>query len=424
MYMEYAHRAPSVEEFSYFYDIKSVGLHNGFYCFSKWATSEINGVEGMVSNMGDWKSKWFYVFKVPGIRTDFNRRPSIPARPTLDATRKETAEILRSLPVQDRDWRLLCTTAKLREHQLIPENASLQREPVYKEPSEKQQERIDKRLSKQTPRQISDMTFLKSAPVLKIKQKGGTPATSPVVAQKRKSDVMASLVADSSKKLAKTTQDKGKKVVIDSPVRARDFLAMQEKFLTEIPYEDLVARSTELAAQSMALFIKAAATPSKEADSLKRQNAHFQENIKKLKLEVARIEELNKAKEKELEELSRSKEQAELEVKKSQTTIAEMARDLEAEKENGKKQYDQAVSDYIYTTLSKVPDFDFSLLGAEAAEMAEAFRAMSPTQTQGGGGNLPDEVEGVQAEEVENEVVSKVVDEAAPDETTPAAPDA
>ncbi|KAM6547890.1 hypothetical protein CsatB_019566 [Cannabis sativa] len=418
MYMEYAHRAPSVEEFSYFYDIKSVGLHNGFFCFSKWATSEINGVEGMVSNMGDWKSKWFYVFKVPGIRTDFNRRPNGPARPTLDANKKGVAEILGSLPVQDRDWRLLCTTAKLREHKLIPENASLQREPVYKEPSEKQQERIDKRLSKQTPRQTSDMTFLKSAPVLKIKQKGGTPATSPVVAQKRKSDVMTSLAADSSKKLAKTTQDKGKKVVIDSPVRARDFLAMQEKLLAEIPYEDLASRSTELAVQSMALFMKAAATPSKETDSLKRQNVHFQENIKKLKQEVARMEELNKAKEKELEEVNRAKEQVELELKKSQDTIAEMARDLEAEKESGKKQYDQAVSDYIYTTLSKVPDFDFSLLGAEAAEMAEAFRAMSPTQTQG---NLPDEIEGVQAEEVENEVVSKIADEAAPDETTPVA---
>ncbi|KAM6567068.1 hypothetical protein CsatA_026196 [Cannabis sativa] len=418
MYMEYAHRAPSVEEFSYFYDIKSVGLHNGFFCFSKWATSEINGVEGMVSNMGDWKSKWFYVFKVPGIRTDFNRRPNRPARPTLDANKKGVAEILGSLPVQDRDWRLLCTTAKLREHKLIPENASLQREPVYKEPSEKQQERIDKRLSKQTPR-LTHMTFLKSAPVLKIKQKGGTPATSPVVAQKRKSDVMTSLAADSSKKLAKTTQDKGKKVVIDSPVRARDFLSMQEKLLAEIPYEDLASRSTDLAVQSMALFMKAAATPSKEADSLKRQNVHFQENIKKLKQEVARMEELNKAKEKELEEVNKAKEQVELELKKSQDTIAEMARDLEAEKESGKKQYDQAVSDYIYTTLSKVPDFDFSLLGAEAAEMAEAFRAMSPTQTQG---NLPDETEGVQAEEVENEVVSKIADEAAPDETTPIAP--
>ncbi|KAM6574560.1 hypothetical protein CsatA_022887 [Cannabis sativa] len=419
MYMEYAHRAPSVEEFSYFYDIKSVGLHNGFFCFSKWATSEINGIEGMVSNMGDWKSKWFYIFKVPGIRTDFNRRPNRPARPTLDANKKGVAEILGSLPVQDRDWRLLCTTAKLREHKLIPENASLQREPVYKEPSEKQQERIDKRLSKQTPRQTSDMTFLKSAPVLKIKQKGGTPATSPVVAQKRKSDVMTSLAADSSKKLAKTTQDKGKKVVIDSPVRARDFLAMQEKLLAEIPYEDLASRSTELAVQSMALFMKAAATPSKETDSLKRQNVHFQESIKKLKQEVARMEELNKAKEKELEEVNRAKEQVELELKKSQDTNAEMARDLEAEKESGKKQYDQAVSDYIYTTLSKVPDFDFSLLGAEAAEMAEAFRAMSPTQTQG---NLLDETEGVQAEEVENEVVSKIADEAAPDETTPIVP--
>ncbi|KAM6583301.1 hypothetical protein CsatB_010303 [Cannabis sativa] len=203
---------------------------------------------------------------------------------------------------------------------------------------------------------------------------------------------------------------------------------MQEKFLAEIPYEDLVTRSAELAAQSMALFIKAAATPSKEVDSLKRQNAHFQENIKKLKQEMARmekeLEELSKAKEKELEELGKAKEQAELEVKKSQATIVEMARDLETEKENGKKQYDQAVSDYIYTTLSKVPDFDFSLLGSEAAEMAEAFRAMSPTQTQGGGGNLLDEVEGAQAEEIENEVISKVADETAPDETTPAAPDA
>ncbi|KAM6543766.1 hypothetical protein CsatB_008213 [Cannabis sativa] len=361
-----------------------------------------------------------------------------PARPTLNAHKKGVAEILGSLPVQDRDWRLLCTTAKLREHKLIPENASLQREPVYKEPSERQQERIDKRLSKQTPRETSgnssfrynvmsrvviftylsfmlvDMTFLKSAPVLKIKQKGGTPASSPVVAQKRKSDVMTTLAADSSKKLAKTTQDKGKKVVIDSPVRPRDFLAMQEKLLAEIPYEELVSRSTELAAQSVALFMKAVATPSKETDSLKRQNAHFQENIKRLKQEVAKMEELHK----ELEEVNRAKEQLELELKKSQDTIAEMARDLEAERESGKKQYDQAVSDYIYTTLSKVPDFDFSLLGDEAAEMAEAFRSMSPTRTQG---NLPDEIEGVQAEEVENEVVSKIVDEAAPDETTPAA---
>ncbi|KAM6548199.1 hypothetical protein CsatB_019875 [Cannabis sativa] len=229
------------------------------------------------------------------------------------------------------------------------------------------------------------MTFLKSAPVLKIKQKGGTPASSPVVAQKRKSDVMTSLAADSSKKLAKTTQDKGKKVVIDSPVRPRDFLAMQEKLLAEIPYEELLSRSTELAVQSVALFMKAAATPSKETDSLKKQNAHFQENIKRLKQEVAKMEELHK----ELEEVNRAKEQLELELKKSQDTIAEMARDLEAEKESGKKQYDQA-----------------------------AFRSMSPTRTQG---NLPDEIEGVQAEEVENEVVSKIVDGAAPDETTPVA---
>uniref|UniRef100_A0A803PB91 Uncharacterized protein n=1 Tax=Cannabis sativa TaxID=3483 RepID=A0A803PB91_CANSA len=84
----------------------------------------------------------------------------------------------------------------------------------------------------------------------------------------------------------------------------------------------------------------------------------------------------------------------------SQSKVEELARNLETEKENGKKQYDQAVSDYIYTTLSKVPDFDFSILGAEATEMVEAFRPMSPTQTQECGGNLfPEEAETADAEE-------------------------
>ncbi|XP_060958262.1 uncharacterized protein LOC133030066 [Cannabis sativa] len=140
------------------------------------------------------------------------------------------------------------------------------------------------------------MTFLKSAPVLKIKPKSGTATTSPVIAQKRKSDVVATLAADSSKKLAKTTQDKGKKVMIEPTVRARDFLAMQEKFVGEefiskaekIPSEELVPRSVELASQSMTLFMKVVAAGSKEADSLKRHNAQLQENMKRLKQEAAR----------------------------------------------------------------------------------------------------------------------------------------
>ncbi|XP_060964095.1 uncharacterized protein LOC133033397 [Cannabis sativa] len=417
MYMEYVHRAPSVEEFSYFYDIKSVGLHNGFYCFSKWATSKINGVEGMVSNMGDWKSKWFYIFKVPGIRTDFSRRPNRPSRPSLDATRRETAEVLGSLPVQDRDWRLLCTTAKLREHKLIPENASLWREPVYKEPSEKQQERIDKHLSKQAPRPSSEMTFLKSAPMLNRKLKPGTAATSPITSQKRKSDVVVTPIADSSKRPAKGIQEKGKKVVIDPAARARHVLYLQERFVSDeflskidkASSEELLPCAAELASQFMATFAKAFAAGPKEVELVKKHIAQLQEDIKKLKQDAS-------SKVKELEELCKAKEQVELEAK---AKIEEMSRDLETEKENGKKQYDQAVSDYIYTTLSKVPDFDFSILGAEAAEMAEAFRAMSPTPTQGGGGNLLEETEVAEVEEIENEVASKVADE-----SVPAAPNA
>ncbi|KAM6583447.1 hypothetical protein CsatB_010449 [Cannabis sativa] len=162
----------------------------------------------------------------------------------------------------------------------------------------------------------------------------------------------------------------------------------------------------------MAMFSKAFATGSKEVELAKKHIAQLQEDNKKLKQDAS-------SKDKELEELRKAKEQVELEAKNAQTKIEEMSRDLETWKENGKKQYDQAVSDYIYTTLSKIPDFDFSILGAEAAEMAEAFRAMSPTPTQGGGGNLLEETEVAEVEEVENEAVSKVADG-----SVPAAPNA
>lgn len=46
--------------------------------------------------------------------------------------------------------------------------------------------------------------------------------------------------------------------------------------------------------------------------------------------------------------------------------------------------------------------------------MAEAFRAMLPTPTQGGGENLLEETEVAKVEEVENEAVSKVADGSVP----------
>ncbi|KAM6547179.1 hypothetical protein CsatB_018855 [Cannabis sativa] len=75
-------------------------------------------------------------------------------------------------------------------------------------------------------------------------------------------------------------------------------------------------------------------------------------------------------------------------VKKLEEDNTGLTRDLAAEKENEKKAYDQTVFDYIYTTLTKLPDFDFMVFRPEAVEMANALRTMSPTETQGLGGNL------------------------------------
>uniref|UniRef100_A0A803QBK6 Uncharacterized protein n=1 Tax=Cannabis sativa TaxID=3483 RepID=A0A803QBK6_CANSA len=228
-----------------------------------------------------------------GVRIDFNRQPNRLARPVLDSARKEIAQVLGSLPIQDRDWWLLCTTAKLREHKLIPENANLQREL--------------------------------QAPILNRKPKVGTATTSPVIPQKRKSDVVEG-----------------------------------------VPTEDLLPRSAELASQFLTMFSRAFVAGSKELDLLRKQNMLLQDGIKKLKLDVT-------SKDKDIEDLGKAKEQAE----------------------------EKAVFDYIYTTLSKLPDFDFAILGAEAVEIADAFHAMSPTKTQGLEGNLfPEDAEKANVEEV------------------------
>ncbi|KAM6597165.1 hypothetical protein CsatA_007689 [Cannabis sativa] len=83
----------------------------------------------------------------------------------------------------------------------------------------------------------------------------------------------------------------------------------------------------------MAMFSRAFATGSKEVELAKRHIAQLQEDNKKLKQDAS-------SKDKELEELRKAKEQVELEAKNAQTKIEEMSRDLEAEKDNGKRQYD------------------------------------------------------------------------------------
>uniref|UniRef100_A0A803Q2J7 Uncharacterized protein n=1 Tax=Cannabis sativa TaxID=3483 RepID=A0A803Q2J7_CANSA len=155
--------------------------------------------------------------------------------------------------VQDHDCHLLCTSAKLREHKLIPPDAKLQREK-YQAPS-----------------------FTR-----KPKVNIATPTTTP---QNRKSEVTKTPVVDLSKKLQKVAQDKGKKVMMDLATKARTFMALQEKFVSDdfvakvkgAPTEDLLSRSAELALQIMTVYSQALGASIKDLDFLKKQNLALQE---------------------------------------------------------------------------------------------------------------------------------------------------
>uniref|UniRef100_A0A803Q220 Uncharacterized protein n=1 Tax=Cannabis sativa TaxID=3483 RepID=A0A803Q220_CANSA len=111
-----------------------------------------------------------------------------------------------------------------------------------------------------------ETTFLKQAATFRRKPKVGTATMSLIILQTRKSDAVPTQAADSSKKEHKAHQDKGKKVMIDHTVRARDAMALQEKFVSDesvskiywIPIEDLMTRSAELASQFMAIGVEMA----------------------------------------------------------------------------------------------------------------------------------------------------------------------
>uniref|UniRef100_A0A803NVY2 Uncharacterized protein n=1 Tax=Cannabis sativa TaxID=3483 RepID=A0A803NVY2_CANSA len=121
-----------------------------------------------------------------------------------------------------------------------------------------------------------------------------------------------------------------------------------------------------------------------EVDILRKQNTLLHENVKKLKLEAT-------SGEKDVEDLKKAKEQAEEKTKQAE--------------------------DKARLSESRVKELTRHLLGTEVVKIAKAFRAMSPTQTQGCGGNLfPLEAENADTEEVVDGAASKVVD----DSITPA----
>uniref|UniRef100_A0A803P9H1 Uncharacterized protein n=1 Tax=Cannabis sativa TaxID=3483 RepID=A0A803P9H1_CANSA len=287
--MEYVQGEPTIEEFSYFYDIERIGHDNDRL-----------------------------------------------ARFVLDPARRKIAHVLSGLPIQDCDY---CVLLKNFENiiKLILENARLQQEP-YKEPSEKPKERIDNKL------QLS----------------------------------IESLRLE-LRRLLQSFCKRGKATL---------FLhrwLIRQRSSTKPP------RKGE--------------EGSKDLDLLRKQNSLLQESVKKLKLEAI-------MKDKEINDLGKAKEQVEEKVKVLESRVEELGRYLENEKEIRKKKYDQAISNYVYTTFIKLPDFDFVVLGAEVVEMADAFRAMSPTKTQGLGGNIfLEDAKNANVDDVTDGVARKVADD-------------
>uniref|UniRef100_A0A803Q7M3 Uncharacterized protein n=1 Tax=Cannabis sativa TaxID=3483 RepID=A0A803Q7M3_CANSA len=125
---------------------------------------------------------------------------------------------------------------------------------------------------------------------------------------------------------------------------AHNFIALQDKFVSDefvfkvegVPTDDLMPRSAELVAQFMTMFFQAFV-------------------------------------DKDIEDLGKAKEKVEEKVKLLESRVGKLVHDLENEKEVRKKQYGQTISNYIYTTLSKLPNFDFKILGAEVVEIADGF---------------------------------------------------
>ena len=55
---------PTVDEFAWFYSVKSNKGDKGFYYFSKRPAKGLNAVVGIRDNMGPWKESYFYAPEV------------------------------------------------------------------------------------------------------------------------------------------------------------------------------------------------------------------------------------------------------------------------------------------------------------------------------------------------------------------------
>ena len=82
LFVEQGLGPPTVEEFTWFYSVKSNKGDDGFYYFSKRPAKGLHAVVQIRDNMGPWKESYFYAPEVQ-VRGTFNRVSKNPPRISL-----------------------------------------------------------------------------------------------------------------------------------------------------------------------------------------------------------------------------------------------------------------------------------------------------------------------------------------------------
>ena len=138
---------PSLEEFSWFYTMKSSKGDLGFYYFAKRATKEVQAITKIKESLGNWKDMYFFTpeagvwgrfgtlskLSVVFFLEHINARPANPLiwhlgffvvhrlRPRLDAESLTRYLRISNLPEIERTWARLHTPGMLKKVGLLPQ---------------------------------------------------------------------------------------------------------------------------------------------------------------------------------------------------------------------------------------------------------------------------------------------------------------
>ena len=64
LFMEHRMGPPTVEDFAWFYSVKSNKNNEGFYCFAKRLGKGLQAIVKIKDNLGPWKESYFFTLEV------------------------------------------------------------------------------------------------------------------------------------------------------------------------------------------------------------------------------------------------------------------------------------------------------------------------------------------------------------------------